>query len=74
MVHRRLRPEEFGGRVHNHKTGAAQYPIHADLLSTSTVLDAVMQTHGSYLLPMAYPDGCPVHPAYPAAHLSIAGA
>lgn len=29
LVHRRLRPEEFGGRVHNHMTKAAQYPIHA---------------------------------------------
>lgn len=73
-VHRRIRPEEFGGRVHNHRTGAAQYPIHADLLTTSKVLDAVYRTFGSYLLLMAYPDGCPLHPSYPAAHLAIAGA
>jgi hypothetical protein len=24
VVHRRLRPEEFGGRIHQHLTGAAQ--------------------------------------------------
>jgi hypothetical protein len=74
VVHRRLRPEEFGGRVHNHKTGAAQYPIHPDLLVTSGVLDTVYHMTGSYLLPMAYPDGCPLHPSYPAAHLAVAGA
>jgi hypothetical protein len=73
-VHRRLRPEEFGGWVHNHKTGSAQYPIHTDLLTTSTVLDGIRQKYGSYLLPMADPEGCPMHPSYPAAHMAVAGA
>lgn len=73
LVHRRLRPEEFGGRVHNHRTGAASYPIHSELLNSS-VLNAVVNAHGSYLLPMAYPEGCPIHPAYPAGHATIAGA
>ena len=74
LVHRRARPEEFGGAVHNHKTNAAQYPIHADLLSTSTVLNAVFQKHGTYLLPLAFPRGCPMHPSYPGAHPVITGA
>ena len=74
LVHRRLRPEELGGRVHNHMTKAAQYPIHTDLLSTSTVLQAVYQKHGSYLLPMPVPRGCPQHPSYPAAHSVVTGA
>ncbi len=73
-VHRRLRPEEFGGRVHNHKTGRAQYPIHADLLTKSGVLSAISQKYGGYLLPMADPEGSPAHPAYPAAHMAVAGA
>lgn len=73
LVHRRLRPEKFGGRVHNHKMGAATYPIHSELLN-SPVLDAVVTRHGTYLLPMAYPEGCPIHPAYPAGHATIAGA
>ena len=73
-VHRRLRPEEFGGRVRNHMARAARYPIHADLLSTSAVLDAIARKYGSYLLPMADPEGCPMHPAYPAAHMAVAGA
>ena len=31
LVHRRLRPEETGGRIHNHLTGAATYPFHPKL-------------------------------------------
>jgi hypothetical protein len=74
LVHRRVRAENFGGRVHLVKTNAAHYPVHADLLSTSAVLDAVFQAYGSYLLPMAYPEGSPVHPSYPAAHTTVTGA
>lgn len=73
LVHRRLRPEAFAGRVHNHVTSAAQYPIHADVLNSAAV-GAVSRATGSYLLPMAYPEGCPTHPAYPAGHAAIAGA
>ena len=67
LVHRRLRPEAFAGRGHNHRTGAAQYPIHAEVLNTAA-LEAVFRASRSYLLPMAYPEGCPSHPAYPAGH------
>jgi len=56
LVHRRLRPEEFGGRLHNHVTGAAKYPIDAELLH-SAALSKTFSTYGSYLLPMAYPEG-----------------
>ena len=70
-VHRNLRPEEFGGRVHNHKTGAASYPIHPKLIN-STALDEVYRRYGTYLLPQAYPGGSPAFPSYPANHASIA--
>ncbi len=73
LVHRRLRPEAFGGRIHAHLTGLAQYPIHADVLN-SAALPAVFNATGSYLLPMPYPEGSPAHPSYPAAHAAIAGA
>ena len=72
-VHRRLRPEEYGGRVHNHVTGAAEYPIHRDLLN-STALRRAHDQWGSYLLAQQYPEGVPPHPAYPAGHATIAGA
>jgi hypothetical protein len=73
LVHRRLRPEEFAGRVHHHMTGAARDPLNTDVLNTAA-LNAVLPTYGTYLLPMAYPEGCPMHPAYPAGHAAIAGA
>ena len=73
FVHRRLRPEEFGGRVHNHLTGAASYPIHSEILNSSAVR-SVFSRYGTYLLPMAFPDGCPTHPAYGAGHATVAGA
>jgi membrane-associated phospholipid phosphatase len=70
-VHRRLRPEAFGGAIHNTKAGA-KYPINAEILDSS-VLHAVQTRYGSYLLPMAYPEGSPLHPSYPAGHAAIAG-
>ncbi|HKE26905.1 MAG TPA: vanadium-dependent haloperoxidase [Bryobacteraceae bacterium] len=73
LVHRRLRPEAFGGRIHNHLTGAANYPIHADVLN-SAALKAIFSTTGSYLLPQAYPAGSPLHTSYPASHPAVAGA
>jgi hypothetical protein len=73
LVHRRLRPEEFGGRIHNHRTRAADYPINGEVLN-SEALDRVFTRYGTYLLPMAFPEGCPTHPAYPAGHAVIAGA
>jgi hypothetical protein len=73
LVHRRLRPEEFGGRVHQTKMDAARYPVHPDLLN-SAALNGVFTANGTYLLPQAYPEGCPLHPAYPAGHATVAGA
>jgi len=73
LIHRRLRPEAFAGRIHNHLTKMAQYPLHEEGLN-ARVLSTVLRTYGSYLLPMAYPEGCPTHPAYPAGHAAIAGA
>jgi hypothetical protein len=73
LVHRRLRPEVFGGRVHQTKTGAAQYPVHSDLLN-SAALKAVFSANGSYLLSQSFPEGSPLHPSYPSGHATVAGA
>jgi hypothetical protein len=73
FVHRRLRPEEYAGRVHNHLTGRARSPIHDSILGSS-VLRVLYDRHRSYLLPQAYPEGCPLHPAYTAGHATVAGA
>lgn len=73
LVHRRLRPEEFGGRVHQAKAASMDYPIHKDLLNSAAVQE-VFSRQGSYLLPQSYAEGCPLHPAYPAGHATVAGA
>jgi hypothetical protein len=72
-VHRRVRPEEFAGSIHNHRTGTASYPIHPEVLN-SHAADKVARRFGSYLLPLAFSEGCPTHPAYPAGHATISGA
>ena len=73
FVHRRLRPEEFGGRVHNHQIGSVEYPIHKDIFN-SEVLDIIFDHNGTFLLPQAFPEGGAVHPAYPSGHATWAGA
>ena len=73
FVHRRLRPEAFGGRIHVLKNGWANYPIHASVLN-SHALALTSEIQGSYLLPMTFPEGSPTHPAYGAGHATVAGA
>lgn len=73
LFHRHLRPEEFGGRVHQHAVGQTTYPLN-DALFAADVVERIYQRYGAYLLPMAYPEGAPTHPAYPAGHAVIAGA
>jgi hypothetical protein len=72
-VHRRLRPEEFGGRVEVARLGRATYPIHSDLTGSS-VPDAVLATHGTNLLPLMFPEGSPLHTSYGSGHSTVAGA
>jgi hypothetical protein len=73
FVHRRLRPEAFGGRVHVHKNGFAAYPIHADVLNSQALADTLVQ-NGTYLLSQVFPEGSPMHPSYGAGHGTVAGA
>jgi PAP2 superfamily protein len=71
-IHRTLRPEEFGGRVHNHKIGAFSYPLHADVLESDAVAET-FKRQGSYLCSTAYPEGAPTHCSYPSGHSVGAG-
>ncbi|MBV8203270.1 MAG: vanadium-dependent haloperoxidase [Acidobacteria bacterium] len=74
FVHRRLRPEAFGGLVHLQRT-ANRYPglLHGDVLG-SPVLDRLQARFGSFLHPAAFPEGCPTHPSYSAGHATVGGA
>jgi hypothetical protein len=73
QVHRRARPEVFGARIDVHLGGRKLYDLHPAILE-SEGLARVKAEHGSWLLPQAYPEGCPTHPSYPAAHAVNAGA
>lgn len=73
FVHHRLRPEEFGGRVHNRLTGAANYPLHPDVLGSRAVAET-FQKYGTHLLPQAFAEGSPTHSSYGSGHATVAGA
>ena len=49
---RRLRPETYAGRVHNHATDA-RHPISAALLNSAAV-SATFSKNGNYLLTQAW--------------------
>ncbi len=73
QVHRTLRPEAFGGLVHNTLSGVVDYPLHRDVLDSEAVSRVFSKT-GYYLLPHNDPEGCPQHPAYAAQHAATLGA
>lgn len=73
LVHRRLRPEVMGARLDAQLAGRKPYDIHADLVRSDAVA-RVRAANGTALLPVAYPEGSPTHPSYPAAHAVNAGA
>lgn len=73
LVHRRLRPEEFGGHVEVQRLKRATYPFHPDLFKAS-VLGDILTKFGSHLLPVAFPEGSPLHTAYGSGHATVAGA
>lgn len=72
-VWRRLRPEAFGGLAHMQKTRGQVYGLDEALFATQAA-GKILDKHGGYLLPMAFPSGSPVHPAYGAGHACVAGA
>ncbi len=76
FVHRRLRPEELGGRIHNHLGNARYYPIHHQILDSlrTGLLSNYFTNATGFLLPQAYSEGAPTHPAYGSGHAAISGA
>ena len=92
LVHRRLRPEAFGGRVHFHlKSGRTVFKdAHGEFIHPSLLDDLAAgplaeffgkpadkpadRKFKNYLLPMAFPEGSPMHPSYGAGHATVAAA
>ena len=85
MVHRRARPEAVAGLIECYRRkpqSAVPFikPL-VDKLKDADVLQEVQQhrpngptPQGTHLLPMAFPEGSPMHPAYGAGHATVAGA
>lgn len=63
-VHRSIRPEAFGGLVHNALANGIDNPVHEDVLSSEAVARSFAK-YGTYLLSSAYPEGAPNHSSYP---------
>jgi hypothetical protein len=72
-VHRRIRPEAYGCRLHHQIQGTRSYGLPSDVADSDAVA-ALLSANGNALLPMAYPEGCPAHPAYPSGHATASGA
>ncbi len=71
-VHR-TRAEAYGGLVHHrlaNKAGTIN-SIHAELLN-SQALDRARGRFGTHLLTQVYPEGAPIHSAYPGGATEIA--
>ncbi len=74
FVHRHLRPEAYGGLVQNAQTSVAQEAVLPSSVLGSKAVAECFARNGTYLLPHAFPEGCPQHPSYAQGHGSVAGA
>jgi len=76
FVHLRPRPEAAGGQVHLVKAGHAdKTDVQPDKVILNSVgLQQSYQKYGTWLLSQAFPEGSPMHPAYPAGHGTVGGA
>lgn len=83
-VHRRLRPEALAGWMYQRRNGtatvkarlAALEHMEAAFDGSSGIGSQLDSKNGTdnWLLPMAYPEGSPIHPSYGAGHATVAAA
>eukprot|EP00904_Undaria_pinnatifida_P002850 jgi/Undpi1/12566/HiC_scaffold_6.g02235.m1 len=82
QVHRMLRPEAYGGLVHNALMKYVNTPLPDSILKNTDLLSRVaahnlgmnQKREKTFLLPMAVAEGSPTHPAYPSGHAINNGA
>jgi hypothetical protein len=76
LVHRRARPEEYGGLVEAAANDDidSTHEIPLEKFEQYEVFDRLKEECGSRVLSQAYPEGCPLHPAYPGGHSTVSGA
>lgn len=84
-THCRLRPEALAARIHKYPEIESAFPsvngmfenLYKDIEATANAIEAFNSTNYSSntkLLPMAFQEGSPMHPAYGAGHATVAGA
>ena len=77
LVHRRLRPEAYGGLMQMQRNGYEtewrKYGLPEWVFETDAA-KCVQDMENSLFLPMAYSAGSPNHPSYGAGHATVAGA
>ena len=80
-VHRRLRPEALAARIEKSSLLDISEITHmAGELNDTGIAEEIRRITGaasgteSMLLPMAFPEGSPMHPSYGAGHAAVAGA
>lgn len=80
---RNLRPEAYGLWIHDVKADLVenagnfdipQFVLENAILEHIRALNGEWNSESSYTLPLTYPEGSPVHPAFPSGHATIAGA
>ncbi|MEM4781542.1 MAG: vanadium-dependent haloperoxidase, partial [Halalkalicoccus sp.] len=76
LVHRRARPEAFGGLIEATANPDidADHPVPVEAFEEYEVFDRLQEENGSRVLTQAYPEGCPLHPSYPGGHATVSGA
>lgn len=76
LVHRRARPEEYGGLVEATVNDDidADHPIPIEKFEEYEVFDRIYEENGSHVLTQAYPEGAPLHPAFPGGHSTVSAA
>ncbi len=86
--HIRLRPEALAARIElvrdsrgqtipeklSQDIGQLKQALESNQVNGKSTLDAIAELTGNYFLPMAFPEGSPMHPAYGAGHATVAGA
>ncbi len=79
-IHRRLRPEAVGGLLYKWDMNQLTEfevieKLHTEFSGASNLTPEIKAKFaGGLLLPMAFPEGSPMHPAYGAGHATVAGA
>ncbi|GAC1618790.1 MAG: vanadium-dependent haloperoxidase [Vulcanimicrobiaceae bacterium] len=81
-VHRRLRPEAYGGLMQMQAVGAPKpggnvtrdYGIPPEAFSSAAAQFLIAHKNKNYFLPLAFTAGSPPHPSYGAGHATVAGA